>query len=193
MQHDSDLHGILRQGRSFEDVEHNTNIMEQGHEQTSLNPATTLGMSFRPMPQPHLPNCDGKILPPLSKNTRQQWLHIMCYNCENHGLTMEITWVLFSKSVVLPKRLFTRTPVWTVIAFTTGALSKTARSPKVIVKVNGTPIQLTLDTGATTSIVGSSYLKRDCLHDTSENLCIWCKLPIANTWQISCDFETQSL
>lgn len=66
-------------------------------------------------------------------------------------------------------------------------------SPQVIVKANDTPIQLTLDTGATVSIVGSSYLKRYCLHDTSENLCIWYKLPIANTWQISCDFETQSL
>lgn len=47
MQHDLDLAGILRQGRLFEEVEHNLSVMEHDHYQSKDNVAPVLALNTK--------------------------------------------------------------------------------------------------------------------------------------------------
>lgn len=53
MQHDIDLQGILKEARLFEEVEYTITVMEQEHQQSKENAASTLAVNPRHKSQPH--------------------------------------------------------------------------------------------------------------------------------------------
>lgn len=107
MLHDLNVHGILKQGRLFEEVEHNVTAMEQGCQHPSPRTATTLFVSSMPTSRSHPPNRDGKIPPPLLENSRQARPDTTYYKCGRSWLHEggRAGWVIFSDFVVLPGRL----------------------------------------------------------------------------------------
>ncbi|CAN8026731.1 unnamed protein product, partial [Ixodes persulcatus] len=61
MQHDLDLEGILKQGRLFEEVEHNVTLMEQGsQQQPNENTVAAIAASAKPSSHHHPPSAIRK-------------------------------------------------------------------------------------------------------------------------------------
>lgn len=179
MQHDLDLEGILKQGRLFEEVEHNVTLMEQGsQQQPSENTVAAIAANAKLSSHHHPSKRHQKTSSQPRENSRRQHPDASCYNCggswpHNGGRS---SCPARGKSCRSCQKVGHFSKVCRSAPVTVRAIRKNAgsdsdgytfatdtscdisRSPRVIVEVNGTPVEFTLDTGATVSTVGSSDL-----------------------------------
>lgn len=178
MQHDLDLAGILRQGRLFEEVEHNLSVIEHDHQRSKDNVAPVLPLNTKQNSRPHhQPKHRGKA---SREPPRRQQADATCYNCGQ-------SWPHSKGRSSCPARdkqcnachkighfaHVCRSAPKTIHAvvrdsgtdsdehvFMTSAISKAATtSPQVDINVDGEPICFTIDTGATVSVVSSNDVK----------------------------------
>ncbi|XP_042142199.1 uncharacterized protein LOC121833156 [Ixodes scapularis] len=82
MQHDLDLEGILKQGRLFEEVEHNVTLMEQGsQQQPSENTVAAIAANAKLSSHHHPSKRHQKTSSQPRENSRHQHPDASRYNC----------------------------------------------------------------------------------------------------------------
>ncbi|CAN8026493.1 unnamed protein product, partial [Ixodes persulcatus] len=82
MQHDLDLEVILKQGRLFEEVEHNVTLMEQGsQQQPNENTVAAIAANAKPSSHHHPSKRHQKAPPQSRDNSCRQPPDATCYNC----------------------------------------------------------------------------------------------------------------
>ncbi|CAN7976285.1 unnamed protein product, partial [Ixodes persulcatus] len=82
MQHDLDLEVILKQGRLFEEVEHNDTLMEQGsQQQPNKNTVAATAANAKPSSHHHPSKRHQKTPTQPRNNSRRQHPDAKCYNC----------------------------------------------------------------------------------------------------------------
>uniref|UniRef100_A0A224Z5T9 Tick transposon n=1 Tax=Rhipicephalus zambeziensis TaxID=60191 RepID=A0A224Z5T9_9ACAR len=193
MQHDLDLQGILKRARLFEEVEHNISVMEQEHQQSKENAASTLAVNAKHNSRPHQSKHHGKAPSQSREPPRHHRADATCYNCGNswpHREGRSSCPARGKECTACHKmRHFARVcrsahgTVHTVVQDNSGTDSDehvfmtsshcqaVTTSPQVDVKVNGETVRFTIDTGATVSVVSSNSLKnrsgKEALNKTS--------------------------
>ncbi|XP_049522663.1 uncharacterized protein LOC125945132 [Dermacentor silvarum] len=181
MQHDLDLQGILKQGRLFEEVEHNISVIEQECQQYKENSASTLAVNSKRTSRPHQPKYHGKAPSRPREPPRHQRTDATCYNCGKSWPHSEgcSSCPGLGKQCNACRKLghfasvcrSTRKTVHAVVResspdsdehvfMTSSHCRPITASPQVDLKLDGETVRFTIDTGATVSVIGSNSLKK---------------------------------
>ncbi|XP_065302033.1 uncharacterized protein [Dermacentor albipictus] len=182
MQHDLDLQGILKQGRLFEEVEHDISVIEQESRQCKENSASasTLAVNSERTSRPHQPKHHGKEPSRTREPPRHQRANATCYNCGKpwpHSKGRSSCPALGKRCTACHKTghfasvcRSAHKAVHAVVRdsspdsdehvfMTSSHCHAVTGSPQVDVTLDGEDVRFTIDTGATVSVVGSNSLK----------------------------------